>query len=243
MRSKIRTCALILVLLVSSFQLLKGQAALLVLIFGDKVATENFYFSLKVGVTYSMITNVDEGKNRVSANFGLVNNIRLTDRLYLTPEFLPLSPRGVKDVPILTTGNPNLDDLLVNPSSTDRKLSYIDIPVLIRYHLTERWMISAGPQVSFLTGATDIYRSEPLEGVELLTELDIKEAIKPVDMGGVIEVSYLFSKPMGGKGMVIYVRYNLGFIDMLKENIGDPHRNSSFQFGAAFPFIEHAGDD
>ena len=243
MRSKIRTCALILVLVVSSFQLLKGQAALLVLIFGDKVATENFYFSLKVGVTYSMITNVDEGKNRVSANFGLVNNIRLTDRLYLTPEFLPLSPRGVKDVPILTTGNPNLDDLLVNPSSTDRKLSYIDIPVLIRYHLTERWMISAGPQVSFLTGATDIYRSEPLEGVELLTELDIKEAIKPVDMGGVIEVSYLFSKPMGGKGMVIYVRYNLGFIDMLKENIGDPHRNSSFQFGAAFPFIEHAGDD
>ena len=243
MRSKIRSCALILVLVVSSFQLLKGQAALLVLIFGDKVATENFYFSLKVGVTYSMITNVDEGKNRVSANFGLVNNIRLTDRLYLTPEFLPLSPRGVKDVPILTTGNPNLDDLLVNPSSTDRKLSYIDIPVLIRYHLTERWMISAGPQVSFLTGATDIYRSEPLEGVELLTELDIKEAIKPVDMGGVIEVSYLFSKPMGGKGMVIYVRYNLGFIDMLKENIGDPHRNSSFQFGAAFPFIEHAGDD
>jgi Outer membrane protein beta-barrel domain len=243
MRSKIRSCALILVLVVSSFQLLKGQAALLVLIFGDKVATENFYFSLKVGVTYSMITNVDEGKNRVSANFGLVNNIRLTDRLYLTPEFLPLSPRGVKDVPILTTGNPNLDDLLVNPSSTDRKLSYIDIPVLIRYHLTERWMISAGPQVSFLTGATDIYRSEPLEGVELMTELDIKEAIKPVDMGGVIEVSYLFSKPMGGKGMVIYVRYNLGFIDMLKENIGDPHRNSSFQFGAAFPFIEHAGDD
>jgi hypothetical protein len=243
MRSKIRSCALILVLVVSSFQLLKGQAALLVLIFGDKVATENFFFSLKAGVTYSMITNVDEGKNRVGANFGLVNNIRLTERLYLTPEFLPLSPRGVKDVPILTTGNPNLDDLLVNPSSTDRKLSYIDIPVLIRYHLTERWMISAGPQVSFLTGATDIYRSEPLEDVELLTELDIKEAIKPVDMGGVIDVSYLFSKPMGGKGLVIYVRYNLGFIDMLKDNNGNPHRNSSFQFGAAFPFIEHAGDD
>jgi hypothetical protein len=243
MRSRVRTCTLIFVLLVSSSQFIKGQAALLVLIFGDKVATENFFFSLKVGGTYSMITNVDEGKNRVSANFGLVNNIRLSDRLYLTPEFLPLSPRGVKEVPILTTGNPNLDDLLVNPSSTDRKLSYIDIPVLIRYHLTERWMISAGPQVSFLTGATDIYRSEPLEDVELLTELDIKEAIKPVDMGGVIDVSYLFSKPMGGKGLVIYIRYNLGFIDMLKNNSGDPHRNSSFQFGAAFPFIEHPGNN
>jgi hypothetical protein len=243
MASRIRICACILILLAGSFQLLRGQAALLVLIFGEKVATENFFFSLKVGGTYSMITNVDEGKNRVSANFGLVNNIRLSDRLYLTPEFLPLAPRGVKDVPILTTGDPELDDLLVNPSSTDRKLSYIDIPVLIRYHLTERWMISAGPQVSFLTGATDIYRSEPLEDVELLTELDIKEAIKPVDMGAVVDISFLFSKPMGGKGLIIYVRYNMGFIDMLKNNSGDPHRNSSFQFGAAFPFIEHPSDD
>jgi hypothetical protein len=243
MRSKIRIYTLTLILLGSSFQLLKGQAALLVLIFGDKVATENFFFSLKIGATYSMITNVEEGKNRISANFGLVNNIRLTDRLYLTPEFLPLSPRGVKDVPILTTGDPNLDDLLVNPSSTDRKLSYIDIPVLVRYHLTERWMISAGPQVSFLTGATDIYRSEPIEDVELTTELDIKDAIKAVDVGAVLDLSYLFSKPMGGKGLVIYIRYNLGFMDMLKENSGDPYRNSSIQFGAAFPFIEHPGED
>ena len=243
MRRNIRIFTFILVMLGSSFQLLRGQAALLVLIFGEKVATENFFFSLKIGATYSMITNVEEGKNRISANFGLVNNIRLTDRLYLTPEFLPLATRGVKDVPILTTGDPSLDDLLVNPSYTDRKLSYIDIPVLVRYHLTERWMISGGPQVSFLTGATDIYRSEPIKDVELTTELDIKDAARVVDVGAVLDLSYLFSKPMGGKGLVVYLRYNLGFLDMLKENSGDPHRNSSIQFGAAFPFIEHQDGD
>jgi hypothetical protein len=243
MRSKIRSYTLILILLGSSFQALKGQAALLVLIFGEKVATENFYFSLKAGAAYSMITNVEEGRNRVSANFGLVNNIRLTDRLYLTPEFLPLSPRGVREVPILSTGDSELDDLLINPSSTDRKLSYIDIPVLLRYRLTERLMVSAGPQVSFLTGATDIYRSEPLEDVDLTTELDIKDAIKKVDVGAVVDLSYLFSKPMGGKGLILYLRYNLGFIDMVKNNSGDPRRNSAFQFGAAFPFIEKQDRD
>ena len=243
MRNKIRCYTLILILLGSSFQLLKGQAALLVLIFGEKVATENFYFSLKAGAAYSMITNVKEGRNRVSANFGLVNNIRLTDRLYLTPEFLPLSPRGVRDVPILSTGDPELDDLLINPSSTDRKLSYIDVPVLLRYRLTERLMVSAGPQISFLTGATDTYRSEPLEGVELTTELDIKDAIKPVDVGAALDISYLFSEPMGGKGLILYLRYNLGFIDMVKNNSGDPRRNSAIQFGAAFPFIEKQDHD
>jgi len=243
MRSKIRIYTLSLVLLGGSFQLLRGQAALLVLIFGEKVATENFYFSLKAGVSYSMITNVDEGKNRLGPTFGLVNNIRLNDRLFLTPEFLPLSPRGVREVPILTTGDAELDDLLVDPISTDRKLSYIDVPVLLRYHLTDRLMVSAGPQISFLTGATDIYRSAPMQGAELTTELDIKDAIKPVDVGAVVDVSFLFSEPMGGKGLILYLRYNIGIIDMLKENSGDPKRNSAIQFGAAFPFIEKQDHD
>ena len=221
----------------------KGQAALLVLIFGEKAASENFYFSLKVGASYSMITNVEEGKYRAGANFGLINNIKLTDRLFLTPEFLPLAPRGVKDVPILTTGDPNLDELLVNPSSTDRKLTYIDIPVLLRYNLTERLKISAGPQISFLTGASDIYYSEPIEGTVLNTEIDIKENIPSIDFGGVLDISYLFSKPHGGKGMALYLRYNHGFKDMVKNNTGDPRRNSSIQFGAAFPFIEKPGGE
>ncbi|MCP4312595.1 MAG: hypothetical protein GY790_15135 [Bacteroidetes bacterium] len=75
-----------------------GQAALLVLIFfGEKAASENFYFSL-------------------------INNIKLSESFYLTPEFLTLSPRGVKNVEVLTTGNPDLDDLLgeVNSSASSR---------------------------------------------------------------------------------------------------------------------------
>jgi Outer membrane protein beta-barrel domain len=230
-------------LLTVSAGIAKGQAALLVLIFGEKAASENFYFSLKIGASYSMITGVEDGKDRIGANFGLINNIRINDRLFLTPEFVPLAPRGVKDVPILTTGDPNLDELLTNPGSTDRKLNYIDVPVLLRYHLTERLRISAGPQISFLIGAEDIYRSEPIDNVVLTTNIDIKKRLSPLDFGGVIDISYLFSKPHGGKGMLLYLRYNLGFTDMIKENTGDPYRHSAIQFGAAFPFIEKPGEN
>jgi len=230
-------------LLTISAGVASGQAALLVLIFGEKAASENFYFSLKVGASYSMITHVEEGKDRLGANFGLINNIRLNDRLFLTPEFLPLAPRGVKEVPILTTGDPNLDEILIDPKYTDRKLTYIDVPVLLRYHLTDKLRISAGPQISFLTGASDIYYSEPMDGVTLETEIDIKENISAVDLGGVLDVSYMFSKPHGGKGMVLYLRYNLGFMDMVKDNTGDPRRNSAIQVGAAFPFIEKPDGD
>lgn len=221
-----------------STPVVKGQAALLVLIFGEKAATENFHFSLKAGVNYSVITNVEEGNNRIGFNFGLVNNIKLGEKLSLLPEFIALSPRGVHDVPTLTTGIPELDDLLGNPEFTDRKLNYIDVPVLLKYHLSDRWSLAAGPQISFLVSATDVYRSSPIEGIILKTELDIEESFKNVDVAGVIDLSFVVSQPVNGKGFNLFVRYGLGFIDILKENDGEPFYNSTFQFGATFPFVE-----
>ncbi|RLD92053.1 MAG: hypothetical protein DRJ29_12805 [Bacteroidetes bacterium] len=229
--------AILLITTVSS-GIVKGQAALLVLIFGEKAATENFFFSLKAGVNYSMITNVEEGNNRAGFNFGLVNNIKLTEKFFLLPEFIALSPRGVKDIPTLSTGIPELDDLLGNPEFTDRKLNYIDIPLLIKYHITDRWSVSAGPQVSFLVSAVDIYRSTPIEGITLKTELDIEEAFKTVDLAAVIDLTFVVSEPVNGKGFNLFARYGRGFIDILKENDGDPFHNSTFQFGATFPFVE-----
>jgi hypothetical protein len=218
--------------------IVKGQAALLVLIFGEKAATENFYFSLKAGLNYSMITNIEEGRNRTGFTFGLVNNIKLSERFSLLPEFIALSPRGVRDIPTLTTGIPELDDLLGETEYTDRKLNYIDIPVLVRYHINDRWSISAGPQVSFLVDATDVYKSSPVEGITLKTELDIKDGFNTVDVAGVIDLTFVVSKPVNGKGFNLFARYGMGFIDILKENDGDPNHNSTFQFGATFPFVE-----
>ena len=224
--------------LILSSSVVQGQAALLVLLFGDKVATENFYFSLKLGATYSIIHGYEDGKNAMSLNFGLVNNIRLTETLSLIPEFLPLASRGIKDVPLLTTGDPDLDDLLVDPNSSDRKLNYIDIPVLLKVKLSDRFSISAGPQISFLTGATDTYKSSPIDDVILTTELDIKSEINTIDAGAVIDFEYILVPPRGGKGINIYVRYSKGFVDLVKENAGDPYTTSLIQFGATFPFVK-----
>ena len=52
------TCILLMTL---SAGILRGQAALLVLIIGEKAATENFHFSMKLGMNYSMIHGYDEG--------------------------------------------------------------------------------------------------------------------------------------------------------------------------------------
>lgn len=215
----------------------KGQAALLALIFGDKAATENFHFSLKLGVNYSIIHGYEEGRNAFSFNFGLVNNIKLTERLSLIPEFIPAASRKIMDVPVLTTGNPNLDDLLVDVEYADRKLNYIDIPVLLQVKLSDRFSISAGPQISFRTKATDTYRSSPIDGATLNTELDIKSAIKAIDAGAVIDLECILVHNKGGKGVNLFLRYNKGFLNLVKEPGDTKFTTSMFQLGATFPFL------
>jgi len=222
---------------------LKGQAALLVLIFGERVATENFYFSLKAGLNYSIVNGYDEGRDRLGANFGLVNNIRISDRWYFTPEFLPLSGKGIRDVPVLTTGHVNLDDLLIRPESTDRKLNYLDIPLLFRYQLASRFRIAAGPQISILTSATDIYRSEPINNTILTTEIDIMDALQRIDLGMVLDFSFVLSPPKNGKGINLFLRFNQGFMDIAKDNDEDRYTHTTFQFGATFPFVEDIGEN
>ncbi|MEN8227813.1 MAG: outer membrane beta-barrel protein [Bacteroidota bacterium] len=235
MKKQLLTSMLFLIISSAAVQ---GQAALLVLIFGEKVATENFNFSLKLGGTYSIMHGYEEGKNGLSPNFGLVNNIKLTEKFYLIPEFLPLSPRKITDVPLLTTGDPNLDDLLVDPSSSDRKIFYIDMPVLLKYKFAKRFSISAGPHMSILTSATDIYKSSSIDGTILTTELDIKSELKRIDAGAMIDLEYILVPPKGGKGINLYVRYSKGFVDLVKENSGDPITASLLQFGATFPFVK-----
>lgn len=225
-------------LLFLSAGLIRGQAALLVLIFGEKAATENFHFSMKLGVNYSIIHGYDEGKNGISLNFGVVNNIRMNDRFTLLAEFLPLAARSVREFPVETTGSLSLDDLLVEVESTDRKLSYIDIPVLLKVRLSDRFSISAGPQLSLLTNAVDIYRSSPVSGAVLTTELDIKSALRKVDAGAVIDLMYILVPPKGGKGINLFARYAKGFVGLVKDTSAPRYTTSMIQIGATFPFVE-----
>ncbi len=81
-----------------------SQAALLVLLFGDKVASENFYFSLKVGANVADVSGVDGGSVATGLNFGLLGTIKISDKFRLVPEFAPLSRKGVKNIPYIPSG-------------------------------------------------------------------------------------------------------------------------------------------
>jgi hypothetical protein len=217
---------------------LNAQAALLVLLFGEKVASENFYFSLKAGANFANLSNVEDGAIRTGFNFGLLASIKINDKFYLIPEFSPLSPKGVKKVPVRSSGNSNLDALLQNTESGDIELNYIDIPVVVKYYPYEKFNIGLGPYLSILTGANDKFETTADEVGDLTITNNIKSQFNSVDYGVVFEAGWSAWEARKGKGLNIHARYTLGLSDVVKDNPGDALKNSVFQIFVSFPFIK-----
>jgi len=72
-----------------------GQAALFILLFGDKVASQKFHLSMHGGINISNFCGLDDGKSLIGLYFGLGSHLKLSDNWYLVPEFKPVSTKGV----------------------------------------------------------------------------------------------------------------------------------------------------
>jgi hypothetical protein len=224
-------CALFFVL---STSLAQGQAALLVLIFGEKAATENFHFTLDAGLNLSSMPGVNGTSAATGFYFGLGTYIRLNDNWAFTPEFKPVSPRGGKGFEnafVDTTG-------VVGSYSTRLQLGYIDVPLQFHRRITDRFYLRAGPQVSFLTSAKLSTTGDLVGGDAFTVTQEIEEEIMPVEVALPVDIGLVFSKPRGYKGIDLRVRYCLGLTEVFKENAaGISSTNSTFQFFLSFPFV------
>jgi len=220
-----------------------AQAALLVLLFGDKVATENFYFSLKLGGNYANLSGVDNTTGAIGLNFGLQATIKFSDKWRLVPEFTPLSKKGAKDIQYIPSGIPELDNLIGTPDATLMDMNYIDVPVILEYQVAEKFNIGTGPQFSFLTSASNEYDKNVQQDDDITYFQESQLSWNTFDFGWAFELSYNLWDARNGKGLNINVRYVLGLTDIIKDNPGDAVTNSVFQISASFPFIMDPEDE
>lgn len=214
-----------------------AQAAVLVLLFGDRVASENFYFSLKGGVNFTTLEGLDGVTMKPGINWGLLANIKLSERFYLVPEFSILSGKGAKNIAYISSSIPELDLLLGEPDRSKMDLNYIELPIIARYKLGERLHVGTGPQFSVLIGSKNVYRNEIQPEDQLIYHQGSQLEWNRFDFGWAAELTVNVSKLLGGKGLDLHARYMLGFSDIIKDNPGGAVTNSGFQFTVSFPFI------
>ncbi len=218
----------------------EAQGAILVAIFGERVATENFHFGLRLGATLAEQTGIEGSAPRLDFNFGMTANIKLSDRLTLVPEFGPFSRKGVADYPLLPTGDPDLDSLRVDPERSHLSTNYIDLPVLLRIRTGKGWSLGAGPQYSILTGAHEVVRSSVSAGTGLRT--DVKDQIPSGDWSVVGDVALTLERAVGAKDLRLHLRYNHGLSNVAPEGVSTERYNRTLMFFAELPFIERPAE-
>ncbi|MCX6264326.1 MAG: outer membrane beta-barrel protein [Bacteroidetes bacterium] len=213
--------------------IVNAQAALIVLLVGDKVATEKFHLSVDAGLNIASLPGLKNQQATHGLYFGLGTFIKLNEKWALTPEFKPLSPRGANQVVPLRDYATSLS------SATYRfELNYIDVPILVQYKLSEKLFASAGPQISFLTSATQIASGNIPAGTTVEIKEKMKSNFSATYFSFPIEAGYHISDARKGKGMDVKIRYAIGVSNMIAASNYGSSNGSTFQVFLSFPFIK-----
>lgn len=109
--------------------------------------------------------------------------------------------------------------------ATDKlNLSYIDVPVMVKFYPIERLSAELGPNVAFLMSAERVQN----------TTIDVKDNFNSIDFGMNIGAGYELKQ-----GIMFQLRYNLGLADISKTATGATNvtdKNSVFQVSVGYKF-------
>ncbi|KAB1067780.1 PorT family protein [Tamlana haliotis] len=212
-----------------------AQAALFALLFGDKVATENFNVSLEAGGTFMGYSNLEDSeRSKMGINFGIGGNIKLNENWFICPNIYFLAKRNLfLNHFSLDSGNPALDANFTD-IPTKITLDYIDVPIFFSYQTNnKKYRFSLAPQFSFLQKSRGIF--ERSEG-DFTQNFD--GYTRDVDYGMMVDFAYVLGKAHKGKGLIIHLRYYHGFTDVLNDQISTADNRSNYlSLHLSLPFI------
>jgi len=214
---------------------LKGQAAIVALLFGDKVASEKFNISMETGGVFAHYSDIpDTKRSRMGINFGIGANLQLAQNWYFSPQIYFVSTRNVRfKAYSLDTGKPGLDAEFMNVPAT-LNLRYNEIPILFSYQTNNRkFRFSLGPQISFNRKAYATFSGEEGEFKQ-----DFESYVNNMDYGPVADVSYILGKALKGRGIFVHARYYYGLTDIFNDKLSsDVNRMGYFSLHLSLPFI------
>jgi hypothetical protein len=216
-----------------------GQATVIILLLGDKVATEKLYLSIDGAMNISALPGIVGSQAKAGLNYGLGVHIRLSSKWYLRPEFKPISRKGGTKIDPIT---PIPEEFTVDNAKL--KINYIDFPVLMQYSIGPNLWLAAGPQFSILTDANQFIFGTGSGGFETVVKVNSKTFFNKYNFSFPVEAGYSLS--LGTKksttriNVNIFVRYEYDFSEIFNDLATGSTKISLFQVGLSLPFIKKA---
>jgi hypothetical protein len=175
---------------------------------GNLLSSKDFNIGFEIGMNFAQLDDMKGAERMNQGVFGLFADWRFSDHFHLGGSVLPVSARGAEGLDPVPTGDPAFDTQTAN-GTMERKLSYVDIPILLRWAPKREtgFRIGVGPQIGFRTGATDRYEARTAGGLNFTAERDIEGRTPGIDAGISFDVEYRF------KLLAIGARYTHGLVD------------------------------
>ena len=180
-----------------------------VLAFGFTNAQE-VKFGVKGGINFADLTgDIDGNTSKVGFQVGGFAEIKLTEKFAIQPELL-FSAQGTKS-------DEDGSDLKYN-------LDYLNVPVMAKYYVADKFSLEAGPQIGFLLSAKAKAGDE---------DADVKDLFKSIDFGVNFGAGYDFTENISAG-----IRYNLGLSNVLDTEDGDNSKvkSSVFSLSVGYKF-------
>jgi opacity protein-like surface antigen len=174
------------------------------------LSAQEVKFGAKIGLNSSNLRGDMDFDSKIGFNVGAFAEISLLDKFIFQPELL-FSTQGAK----FETSDAN--------AAVSIKVNYLNIPLMLKYGVTDKLFLEFGPQLGFLLSGKSKF--EVTYGGETDSEEeDIKDSSKSFDFGLNFGASFDVAE-----NIMIGARYNLGV-----SNINDDDRDDDKAQNAVF---------
>lgn len=177
-------------------------------------------FGVKGGLNIANLNFSGDGAPSTSSLVGFhvggFAEIKVSDKFFIQPELL-YSTQGAKF---------KISDSGVTLNSF--KLGYINLPVMAKYYVADKFNLEAGPQIGFLTSA-----KANASGSGTNVDVDVKKGFESIDFGLNFGAGYDFTEKLSAG-----FRYNLGLANIAKTEDGDNEtvKNSLISLSLGYKF-------
>ncbi|MEZ0130261.1 porin family protein [Flavobacterium sp. LBUM151] len=168
-------------------------AAVMAFAFSNAQGTK---FGVKAGLNLTNLTgDVEDASSKVGFHVGGFAEFKLTEKFAIQPEIL-FSTQGAK-----SEGTDAFEDYTYEDNLS---LNYLNIPVLAKFYITEKFSVEAGPQLGILLSAKSKYK-QVFEGETYSEDVDVKDSYKSIDFGFNVGTGYNFTENLS-----VGLRYTIG---------------------------------
>ena len=207
--------------------------ALLVLLFGDKFASENVQGGIKFDVVGTTLAGVADAARLRSWDLGGFIEVKLGGRWSIQPEFTFKSPAGARGLPFVPTGADAVDSAFATARdvSVTRTLGYITIPILVKLR-AGRFGLGIGPQLGYVVRAEDRYVGTVTRTDDLAYTVGLWSRVNRWDSGVSVTGEFALAPQLGLHSMRIRLVWYHAFGDALSDG---PGKNDTFGVGFGLP--------